>query len=322
MIRLDTIHIESFNCVKEFEERYFTLNQKHNPQRQTDYTEYLLINDYRPLGVSRCALFKNAQMTGLQIKLSAKVLGADYYELINKNTIEQAIEGLSCDALQIDKKAFIDNARVLSCDSTLNIPVENVQEHIRSLNAVHNPKYRTEPYHAQGIVFKDKRKTHKERFIFYDKYAELTSSRKATDKKLLSMLNIDAFKGILRNEFNLRGFEELQKYLKIGKDRKLTDALESDAHPNLSFFSGLIPELTVDVITQSHKDYKDAVYYQKILEQFNGDFNRAKDFIRSFYEYYPANEIKKLSKVFNNEIAINESTHIRGLQEAMRLASV
>jgi len=175
------------------------------------------------------------------IEASAKILLDDYPKLITINTIEQAVESMNqSGVITFDVPAFIEGARVLTCDSTTNIKPSVVpKDCIEALNLLRvNSNYDIEVYRQDqnnGIVFRGRQKTVKERMIFYDKLADVRKDRhllKSVDKPLLLM---NSFTGVLRVEQNHTSFRKIRDRFRI-PDNRLISILNSQANPNFETF--------------------------------------------------------------------------------------
>lgn len=175
------------------------------------------------------------------IEASAKILLDDYPKLITINTIQQAVESMNhSGVVTFDVPAFIEGAKVLSCDSTTNLkPSASPKECIEVLNLLRvNNNFDTKAYRKDrnnGIVFQGKQKTVNERMIFYNKTVEIQKDKhllRAVDKPLLL---INSFTGVLRAEQKHTEHKKIRSRFRI-PDIKLTSVLNSQANPNYETF--------------------------------------------------------------------------------------
>jgi len=263
MIQLDTIKVCVPECsVEYFDESYFNINpfidgKTGELKRRT----YHLKDEYRLMGVTKLDVIQGGKGEEKKVvcEISAKILREEYFDLINKNTIEKVIEELNeVPAIKFNKHLLLDKATLYRCDCTNNIIVESeTQDYIDALNIYRNTrKFRVERYPNGGLVFTKKvtkGSRFRERITVYPKYNEVIR-----DKELLKYINPDDFKHVLRFESNFTTFIMMRKVFSIGKTQnkssqlssnfdtshmvKLIDVLESKENPNLYLFNKIVKE--------------------------------------------------------------------------------
>jgi hypothetical protein len=196
------------------------------------------------------------------LELSAKVLKDQYFELINKNTIERVFSEVNTfSPITFNVGNAIDTTRVLSMDCTNNLKLSREPiDYVLALNQIRiNEKYQVSDYKQPGknvgIVIAGKQKSFKERVIFYDKQVNILSDSFLKKEPYHASLVLQ-HKGILRVETNLTSFAKIRQYAK--STTMLKDILTSTANPNLTIF---------DKITKRNSDF------QLYLELENGEYS-------------------------------------------------
>lgn len=175
------------------------------------------------------------------IETSAKILKDNYLNGINLNTIDQVIDTINSTGLTDIKKSGIDQAQVLSCDTTQNIQWNDKTSFSDLIHSIQlcsvNPKYSNDLFNERtnkGLVFTGNQKSVKVRMIIYHKYTELTH-KKDNKTFLESCMNpnkvIDQAQGIIRVEQNNTSFKSIRTRLGI-TDNSLMSVLKSVANPN------------------------------------------------------------------------------------------
>lgn len=220
----------------------------------------------------------NEEKEIVQIELSGKILGKDYWKLINSDTIIQALDAINQnDCIIIRPEKFLESAIVHSIDVTQDIPVKGffeVQEVLDALFMLRNKGFTVSPYEKQGIAITKIAKRNNCREVFYNKQDEVLK-----DKQLCQVCDIGYFEGKIRSELNLRKYEYIRKYLGIEKSRTipLIQVLKSSKLPNLEFFTEFenpIPSLFEEI--DEYKDfriYQDRKGWETIIKELNFEDN-------------------------------------------------
>jgi hypothetical protein len=250
----------------------------------------LVLSKQSYLGLKNIELFylgKDTIAEGV-IELSAKILKQNYYDLINKNTIEQVVDNLnSYNFVKFNKYRFLDTAEVCRADVTENLKVSKaIEEYISLLQTCNiNYKYRVEKYRNEAIVFKKNVLSYKERMIFYDKYKELL--RDTVEAKLL---DIEKFRNVLRCENNITSFERLRKNFDLqGEKIFFKDLLESKKQVNYETFSKIISGNNDLLMKMNSEEFQKMTLWQIekrlgqefIIASFDFDLNKVFEFLKS-----------------------------------------
>ena len=288
MVNLDTISLK-FDT-----ENIQDINMsKFNRVMTTEGVNGEIINDVRKcstknkiLGINNIEVRKEFG----KIDLSAKILGKDYYNLVNINTIDRVISNINKSGLIKLSADLPDKAEVLRCDVTNNLGVQNeVSKYVNSLQIYsYNDKYKMQSYRDQSIVFTRNVKSYKERQIWYDKFPELQR-----DKELTKVIRLDDFKNCLRVESNLTSFESIRKSFDV-KDRFLVDILNSKSNPNLGIYERIKNEKEMGLI-KSNIEYvfckaeemsfpklEKEFGMQGIIKSFDYDYDLIKGLIKKY----------------------------------------
>jgi hypothetical protein len=173
----------------------------------------------------------------VKFQFSAKVLGKDYFNLINKNNIEQVFEIIN--SLNIGIEFYVNKVLeyndVVSCDFTKNLIVkEPVKRYIFDLFLEASrltSGWFVKKYKSDSIVFEEAKKTKPLRMIIYNKYKEMLK-RKDTD------LGIEKFRNVLRFEINAKRKKNVRD-LALTESNQILEILNSKANPYLKVFEKL-----------------------------------------------------------------------------------
>jgi hypothetical protein len=182
-----------------------------------------------------------------KFQFSAKILGKDYFNLINKNNIEQVFEIIN--SLNIGIEFYTDRVleygEVVNCDFTANLRVkENVRKYIFDLY-MEAKKYSKRFFikiYQGSVVFEEAKKTKPLRFIAYDKYSEMLR-RKEND------LGIEKFRNVLRFEINAKRKKNVRDLAGVETNR-LWDILNSQANPFLTVFEKLFRNKVEQILNE------------------------------------------------------------------------
>lgn len=251
-----------------------------------------------------------------QLQVSAKLLGNDYAEGINKNNIENAFEIIKkWGHIDFDNAEVLNHATVRGVDVFKNINVNEeygVGRYVDALKTRALPPGRVEKttkWGKQSVVWRRQVKSYKERMIAYDKVAELM---KAKNKDLL-MLHDKAkimgdYENVLRFEMNTdaRGaFRKIRERFNIS-DNNLSSVLESETNVLWNIYQRMVNhepntqlkiwDNTDETQFESWKDAKDEIGLRTIVEMYDGNFREVKEFMMKFYssKSNPTREIDKI----------------------------
>lgn len=229
------------------------------------------------------------------IEFSAKVLGDQYYQLINKDNIYQCFKNINeLGICKLDVAGIVNDSDAMSLDITSDIDGILIPDRIAVKSCLRNlNKYHIEKYSRNGLtIVKDVgTKSRKERFIFYDKFKEL---HRADNRRFISSLDDECalftqFYGKFRVEANVRSHKQIRDLFQIDSIN-LLEVLHSDANPLLTLFDNIfkIPDTEGSVVDE----IQSLLSYEK--------FNDLKDaLILKACE----NDLEKIDLVLNNYLA-------------------
>lgn len=246
MLKLDSVKVKlEEDSIKDINFECFNENIKSSYQpkifsddveKQIDKKEYIVNKRYLPFGVKNISVIEIPKLkkTNIIIEMSAKILKSNYFELINENTICEAMNNLNkTKAIKLYETEIL-NGNILKLDTTNNLIVSNeIQKYLDNLFLYKiNHKYEVKNYGKQGIVFIRDVKTSylKDRLIFYDKQKEIIK-----DKELLKYIKLDKFKNCLRCEGNHRHFSQIKRGLKT-QILQLDNVLQNNTKVNYNAF--------------------------------------------------------------------------------------
>ena len=201
-----------------------------------------------------------------EIGLSAKILGAEYFDGITKENVQKVSDNLKkIGVFEVSDQALL-SSEVHKLDVTENLKPENrtVPDVLGSLqNGMLNTKFRVQSYKANrvqtGIEFNPMAKSNNTRLIAYSKFEDLTNRSKM--KKHSEFFNsmgadfnnlIEKSRGVLRVETNLRSHKRIKQYLGVEKDLGVFDlenVLSSKANPNHIIATEIFkPQTHIDLV--------------------------------------------------------------------------
>lgn len=301
MVRLDSIRIlTGFNSVKEIKKDYFFMQNLIDIQSNETVRNQMIIKpEYKTFGLKNIQINSN----DITIELSAKILGKYYFELINKNNIEQVIDNINNQAIEFDKSKIINGSKILRCDITSNLRVKkDIDFYIGNLSCyIANEKYIVSCYKRKSgssVVFDRDVKSYKQRMTFYDKGKEILR-----DKELVRCLGtkISDFSNILRCEQNITSFERIRKTLGISTNN-LSDILMSNKNPNLDVFNDIIKDPIYLFNYPDDMAFNEIVKREgikQIIRVFRFDKKKIRNFIRERYKGRPSYWYSEFDEVYN-----------------------
>lgn len=297
-----------------------------------------------PIGVSQ---LKYKDGRDYILTISAKTLKDNYLEGININTWEQAIRGVD-EILDIDTNKLWDaNPKVLRCDTTDNINIEQIGHSKREIcwslyqNKM-NPRFVSKWYESTkklGLEFAGTQKE-KNRIICYDKTKDLDKS--ANQKFMQSLVNPLLVRNVadktLRFETNHTTKRSILDRFKI-LDNNLHEVLGSVSPVNHNFLKKVLGSDYQISLFEEWKNFDgdpNSFIYRKgvenIIKQLDFDAGQIKRFIKeiygeSNYKYHwhsSKNSIKKLLielKMDNVQNTPKETESIcKDIMELLRVA--
>jgi len=238
MIRLDRIKLSiGSDAITGIDTDRMKLNQETIPGNGVLLSEELSTVNSPGIGIKRIRYDKIKQEAIIEV--SGKVLRDQYFELINKNTIERVFSEINkCSPVTFDPGKAIDTAMVLTMDCTDNLKVSNdPADYLTALNQIRiDERYNLTKYKEpgnKGLVITGKQKSFKERQIFYIKLLDLYRDKVLNNEWYYQQL-IREHSNVLRVESNLMSFAKIREY--AGGSTKLKEILASQERPNLMLF--------------------------------------------------------------------------------------
>lgn len=262
-MRLDTVKVKcSSDAIKELDEVYFKKELIVEGGRvERERWKY----SKPQLGL----VGLQVEDSKLIVEFSSKILKEKYGELLNLNTIEEALSNIN-EGIQLDPAMVIEEGVVLKADVTNDLHVEKpVPHYLRSLFFFnHNNRFQTYTKQDESISFYNKSR----RIQFYWKYLELTNQRKNQD--ILKYINTRRFTDVLRMENRLASFKLLRD--SFGCENNLYEILSSEANPNHHIFKRIRmpePQILLDYEPGEVKFSKivQREGYKEILRQCSND---------------------------------------------------
>jgi hypothetical protein len=199
MVRLDSTKLEIPNeVIQGMNSAYFdTINRNKGGVLIQDTQEY---KSKSLKGLKSILINHKTQNT--TIEFSAKILGPEYIQGINKNTIESVVNEInSSGIIELSCNDFIDQALICRTDVTDNIKPENntdlIYKTLASLPIAQ--KYHTSLYNRntnRGVVYKGQQKTVRDRIQFYDKTKDLFKDKDFKNSGYYNKLCKD-FEGVI-----------------------------------------------------------------------------------------------------------------------------
>ena len=173
----------------------------------------------------------------VKFQFSAKILSKNYFDLINRNNIEQVFDIIN--SLNIGIEFYTDRVleygEVVNCDFAVNLRVkEPVKKYIFDLHIEASKLSRNwfvKKYKSDSVVFEEAKKTKPLRMIIYNKYKEML-------KKKDYDLGIEKFKNILRFEINAKRKKNVRDLAET-ESNQILEILNSQANPYLKVFEKL-----------------------------------------------------------------------------------
>jgi hypothetical protein len=241
------------------------------------------------------------------IEFSAKILGKNYVEGINKETINTAIEQINkTDLIILDVNKVIKDGEFLTIDVTDNIKPKYDKKILFNTfaNVPLSQKYKTSFYRTNtnlGVVWKGDQKTKKDRMIFYDKTLDLKRDKSLYDTDYFDKVFKD-FEGVIRCEQNLTSLKTIKGYYSTNK---LIDVLKADIKPNYLKFDKMTQKTNFDLSLfdkfegMRYNEIVNYLGYQGIYNFCNGDWNRIEIFVKTYNKNNYRRDLKKILNFYN-----------------------
>ena len=180
------------------------------------------------------------------IQGSAKVLKDQYKEGINLETFDQVInEYNSTGIIQVDPGDVLTFGEFFTVDISKNMTMdEPVPGYISSLYRLGcNSQYKVDQYRdggkfVNGVTFRGKQRSFKERLIFYDKEKDI-----ARDKDLRQYSG--QYEKVLRAEMNLAQLRRIRHYF---SSNNVSTVLSSQVNANYNLFMKVVSKSSNDLL--------------------------------------------------------------------------
>lgn len=178
-------------------------------------------------------------------EFSAKILKANYQDLISKYNIDQFVSEINkSKLLDVSEDEFYNQVMVVSADVAIDLPFEGISEILGALcNCVLSLHWFRQPYQRgvikESVLFRSKAK-HKSSAQFYDKSAEL---HRIENLELMKYIDPSYFDNILRAEFRFKkmdGFRSVWGLPAKNQFPLLKDLLESNINVPLTQFKKIV----------------------------------------------------------------------------------
>ena len=280
-----------------------------------------LVLETRQVGVS---IFKyTPESDTALLKVSAKVLGDDYFEGINLKTLDRFARSFNGSNFSI-KPSWIDDAYVQSVDVTKNLKPADIKKAISDLNLLGlNHHYKISSYRS-SVIFDPKAKGDNSRIQFYDKTVELMTAKNKSFIKTLSPKTVNQFLGVLRCERNIRNFADIRESFAVD-DLKLLDVLSSKEKPCLNMFNKItkvqLPLFSVNSAYASYHKWTDiekAYGMDRIIQDCNYDLDVIMIAVRQYVKGNPSRyRAKYRERIAVLKASNSESSLTKSLEEIL-----
>lgn len=336
MVRLDSLKIK-FPLSADFQlnladciRKQVSYPEKPNPNQLIDKPEknplniitYEIPKSDLPFGVKSIIQKKSE----VEVELSAKVLGSNYFDGINIDTINQVWESLGSIPQATFNESLIPQAMVLRCDNTYTLPISKpIQTIIQTLKVFPtNHKYQVNDFKNESLIYKHKGSSKRERLILYDKLVELGSDKSNKDFFDAISKGLDTSKNYLRIECNISKFSDMKDLFNVSSIAysgiKLIDALNSKENPTLKVYNKIMSanncDTQIDLFQVSEVEYYrklkpsqfiDLHGIRNILFKFGNNPNRVREYFLNVLGYNKS-VVSKIMKDFISEVARIESS--------------
>lgn len=302
--RVDTVKmIADRNCVNYIKAEALLDDEKRTSGNQTLRHIRPLNPTVLPYGVKSVEL--DIQNDSVVVEFSSKILKEKYPECINRNTVEEALTNLSCDAIQFNTIRLLENARCGRIDVTDDLRVtHDVPDYVAALSICGAcNRFEIIPYSRESILFRNKAKSFHESISFYGKFEEIQND------PICEWIGSYIFRNVLRAEQRIISFRKIREKFKLPDgDPMFQDILESTYLHNFEMFQKLkmtIPDL-VELYPEgiSLNQIEKTEGRKRIVAMFDYDVNKLRAFlqwrvkgnIRAYLKIYKAIRTEMLSE--------------------------
>ena len=217
---------------------------------------------------------KDIEDNELVIEITGKVLGAQYPELISKDTIQTCFDNINALGIcRLETDKILNNAKAVKADITRDINYFDVGVLTKELQSCikSNRRYTAENRKGNFIVEKNvKTNNRKVRLTIYDKEREMN---KVDNQRWLQTFGNDIavginqyFKGKVRFELNLNSIKAIKDMLSIS-DTSLLSVLNAEANPIMDFLDKILVDNAEARVAKSVRDLERVA----LMEKYDND---------------------------------------------------
>jgi hypothetical protein len=281
-----------------------------------------LMHQYMPIGMKTFAYVPGSH---IEMEFSAKILGKDYYDGINLDTIDKVCNVLStASEVDISAASLLNNSVVRKFDNTFNMKFdEPIGEYIKALEygAIGGSKFNIREYGDESVVF-EKQTIQKQRLLFYNKSVELQLPDNKAFRKLIGEDAILQFDGILRAELNVAQYRKLRDHYTTKKQggvslNEILICKENVIEKNFANFVNIRESknllFTIDEMDNqlSFRDIAEKEFIKTLMNKAKGDGKKVKKIIKEKGNY-KKDIPKKLTHYVNEIQKIWEDINVYG----------
>ena len=281
-------------------------------------------------GLNRISIDKLSNTTTIEV--SAKILKQNYFEGINKNTLNEVIDNInSHNIVKFNSNNLIDKATILRMDVTDNVKIKLLNRSVlyQTLSTIPLPKViQTTLNNTKqnlGVTWKGTQTSLKDRMIAYDKAIQLKFKDKSLHKTDYCNKVMNDFKDVVRFEQNIVTLEAIRGYYKTNN---LKDVLTSDVKANYLKFDKMTrnnKELVLfddEFYGMNFKQIRNRLGDERIIDMHNFDWNRILNFIKihnknNWHRYQK--ELKDVFKILQQKKG-NEQSLINTIKKELLYA--
>jgi hypothetical protein len=332
------------NIVQNWDCNYFDLLEKTNPitKGKTHYYKTGFNLKPLPIGIGQIEYSNGTFKTSI----SAKILRDNYFEGINRNTINQVIDNLR-PVLNVNFNDFIStDINLFTVDATNNIDISTIANKSQCIytlkNSVKNIRFDSKVYfkkNNQGVVITGDQ-NFRARLIAYNKEIELNQKK---NELFLSQLDnpellLNRAKNILRLETNFANLPTIRAKI-IGNKNSLAslkNCLMSDIKVNYNFLMSIVAngtkQLTIFDIMNDNKIEKTTgieIFTQFGIDAFIKEFKYDEKSIKKFLQTVFPNPntfyyhwAKKENSIQSRIVTLKEKDEISSLKNETTLTQI
>jgi hypothetical protein len=236
----------------------------------------------------------------------------NYYDLINKNTIEQAFDTIHKTTGLHTDLSRINEWDLQKVDFTKNIKGNyKPNEYIDNIRLIINGKYNVVDYKGadwnrkvkSGITFMNKATSFKERIIVYDKHTEIGKDKRFKESLNNQLAVMNQFHNVARIECNVTSFKKIREL--TGTSNNLVDVLNSTLNPPYKLFNKIKGKEYVQTdlfdLLSEQKLYQIEKLKgrQGIITELNYDEGLIRDFLKLAINGNPSRYVREYMNILN-----------------------